>query len=88
MFGRKPSVIILDELLTGETRWRHVGDRYDCEWSRDFLSRFQIEPTALHVGPSRLVHLSPKSKTQPSQEDFNEQGYAQFPGNARTAFAW
>ncbi|QFP61907.1 hypothetical protein [Brucella anthropi] len=40
MFGRKPSVIFIDELLPGETRWRHVGDRYDCERSRDLLSRF------------------------------------------------
>jgi|GEM_PF-2625437 len=40
MFGRKPSVIIFDELLSGETRWRHVGDRYDCERSRDLLARF------------------------------------------------
>lgn len=40
MFGRKPLVIIFDELLSGETRWRHVGGRYDCVRSRDFLSRF------------------------------------------------
>lgn len=62
MFGSKPSVIIFDELLSGETRWRHVGDRYDCEWSRDLLARF---PDRADRIARRIVEAgSPSTKKQ------------------------
>ena len=76
MTSRAPVKFLKHDGEIWRMHWRHPASRYGCDRSRHLVSRFPDQTDRIARWTVEAVSPLTKSKTQPSQEDFNEQGYA------------